>query len=235
MPKWVRYGCGLPLLACVGLALPLFSCLAGVATSVESKLVVGIARKLETRVAASFPNSNNAIDGIIVLGGAPTRIQAALALAERFEGATLILSGPSENEAAIAMINETKVGRLLIDYRPMNTYENALYSGDFVKSRMGERWVMVTSAIHMPRALGVFQAAGVPVIPWPVYDTPKRPKERSASVWHEIGGLAGYWILGRTRHLFPRHIAEAEHPTDLQSKPTTCCTASPSRNADRSS
>jgi uncharacterized SAM-binding protein YcdF (DUF218 family) len=168
--------------------------------SLEAKLVGHL---LEEHVRQSVLPKDASIDGIIVLGGSPTRIKAALELAEQFPKAALVLSGPGENEVAIAQEHE-RVGTLIIDRRARNTYENALYSKDLVAPHLGQCWAVVTSAMHMPRTRGAFQAVGFPVLPWPVDDTPRSPNSLSAPVWHEVLGLISYWALGQTRNLYPK-------------------------------
>ncbi|MFX8270396.1 ElyC/SanA/YdcF family protein, partial [Acinetobacter baumannii] len=37
-----------------------------------------------------------------------------------------------------------------------------------VKPKPGERWLLVTSAYHMPRSVGLFRKAGFPVEAYPV-------------------------------------------------------------------
>ena len=46
--------------------------------------------------------------------------------------------------------------RVLLEDRARNTYENAVFSKQLMKPKPGERWLLVTSAVHMPRAIGCF-------------------------------------------------------------------------------
>jgi uncharacterized SAM-binding protein YcdF (DUF218 family) len=221
--RWLGFGAGEPALTgftATGLAAlfvgaSLFGAVRGVVATTESLFVSRLARTLETRVARTTFPSEIQLHGIIVLGGPATRVRAALELAERFPGAHLVLSGPGHSEVAYAQRHAGRIARLSIDNRATNTYENAVYSKQLVAPRAGENWAVVTSAVHMPRAIGAFQAAGFHVLPWPIADTPREPDARSAWVWHEIGGLIGYWIFGHTRDLYPRFTtatAEGERP-----------------------
>ena len=58
--------------------------------------------------------------------------------------------------------------RLMMERRSRNTQENAEFSKAMLAPKSGERWLLVTSAYHMPRAVGVFRQAGFPVEPYPV-------------------------------------------------------------------
>jgi uncharacterized SAM-binding protein YcdF (DUF218 family) len=49
-----------------------------------------------------------------------------------------------------------------------NTQENAEFSKALVEPKSGERWLLVTSAFHMPRSVGLFRKAGFNVEPYPV-------------------------------------------------------------------
>jgi uncharacterized SAM-binding protein YcdF (DUF218 family) len=93
--------------------------------------------------------------------------------------------------------------RLRIDGRPTTTYENARFSKDLFAPKSDDCWALVTSALHMPRAIGAFQAVGFSVLPWPVNDTPLTAEVLSAKVWHEVLGLVGYRAFGRSSSLFP--------------------------------
>lgn len=168
-----------------------------------TKLAGTFARLLESRIPRVEAVANSRLDGIIVLGGHPSRVKAALRLASLYPDAIVVLSGPGEDEVAVARADSDVAGRLAVDRRAKNTYENAVYSKEVVRPRAGQCWVVVTSALHMPRAIGVFDAVGFPVVPWTVPITPRGPSELGANVWHEMVGLFSYRALGRTRELLP--------------------------------
>ena len=58
--------------------------------------------------------------------------------------------------------------RLIMERRSRNTLENAEFSKALVAPKPGERWLLVTSAFHMPRSVGLFRKAGFAVEPYPV-------------------------------------------------------------------
>ena len=149
---------------------------------------------LESRFAP-FPEDGAAPTGIIVLGGG---IESGLSeargqvvvndagerpiyfgdLARRFPGARLVFSGGSGfvgggiAEADIVSRQADALGlpraRLILENRSRNTRENALFSAELVHPKPGERWLLVTSAWHMPRAVGCFRQAGFSVTAFPV-------------------------------------------------------------------
>jgi uncharacterized SAM-binding protein YcdF (DUF218 family) len=78
----------------------------------------------------------------------------------------------------------------------------------------GQQWLLITSAWHMPRAVGLFRHAGWPVLPYPVgYKTAPGVNEihdgfpvklgMVDQASHEWIGLFAYWMLGHTSALFP--------------------------------
>jgi len=71
------------------------------------------------------------------------------------------------------------INKSLYETRSKNTYENAVFSRDLVQPQAGQRWILVTSAYHMDRALAVFRSNGwsdVTLIPWPTdYQTAADP------------------------------------------------------------
>jgi uncharacterized SAM-binding protein YcdF (DUF218 family) len=150
---------------------------------------------LEQRFPAWDP-SRGAPDGIVVLGAsietdlsvahgtavvrsAPDRIIATAALAHRYPNARIVFSGGNSNllsndarEADYAGAIFESLGiaktRLIMERRSRNTLENAELSKALVAPKAGERWLLVTSAFHMPRSVGLFRKAGFFVEPYPV-------------------------------------------------------------------
>jgi len=188
--------------------------------------------------------SHGAPDGIVVLGGAISpdvsaarnevaltdaaeRITAAVALARRYPDARIVYSGGSGaliyregSEAASAVQIFESLGvphsRLMVEEQSRNTVENAVFSMLVAMPQPGERWLLVTSAYHMPRAIGTFRRAGFPVEAYPV-DWRTRGKDdllrpfagvddglaRTDTAIREWVGLLVYWATGRTSALFP--------------------------------
>ncbi|MCG8561690.1 MAG: YdcF family protein [Hyphomicrobiales bacterium] len=203
-----------------------------------------VALPLEQRFAAADLADGRAPDGIIVLGGAQDtrvglargvtalteageRITEALALSRRFPEAKIAFSGgaatilyPGRKEAVGAKALLTRMGldpsRLILEDRARDTFENARLTKALVKPRAGERWLLVTSAYHMPRSIGCFRAIGWDVEPWPVdyrtrgpqdrwrfFDKPSQGLRRVDMAAREWAGLLVYWLTGRTQKLFP--------------------------------
>jgi len=182
------------------------------------------------------------VDGIVVLGGAiddltsrdrgtPTLTAAAnrlttfVALSRRYPDARLVFTGGSgdlaqgvSNEAEFARTLLDQLGlspeRVLFEDRSRTTRENATDTAALVRPQPGERWVLVTSASHMPRAVGVFRHAGWTVLPWPVgYLSRNRISALPLSIGHRLAvldwaahewmGLLAYRLRGWTDTLFP--------------------------------
>jgi uncharacterized SAM-binding protein YcdF (DUF218 family) len=150
---------------------------------------------LETRFPA-WDAGKGAPDGIIVLGGSidadlsvahgravvgtsGDRIIAGAVLAQRYPKARLLYTGGNPNlvfidakEADYATELFEGLGiarsRLLMERGSRNTLENAQFSKAMVNPKPGERWLLVTSAYHMPRAIGLFRKEGFEVEAYPV-------------------------------------------------------------------
>jgi uncharacterized SAM-binding protein YcdF (DUF218 family) len=108
------------------------------------------------------------------------------------------------------------VGRVRFEREARNTHENAVYTKRLADPQPGETWLLVTSAMHMPRTVGVFRAAGWNAIPFPVDFTTKQkfglfyfglPLSNRLSgidaAAHEWIGLFVYRLLGYTDSILP--------------------------------
>ena len=184
------------------------------------------------------------IAGIIVLGGgedghavgtqelaglneAGERYTEAVALARRLPGARVVFSGGSgrlltveepEAEAAGRLFAALGIAqdRIALESKSRNTHENAVLTAQIVKPQPGQRWLLVTSAWHMPRAMGCFRRAGFAVEAWPVDYRAPRPLDitrvygsipeglrRIDIVMKEYMGLVAYYLTGRIEALLP--------------------------------
>ena len=188
--------------------------------------------------------SRGAPDGIVVLGGAISpdvsaargtvaldeaaeRITAAAELARRFKNARIVFAGGSgalifdegaEAPFAVAQLEALGVAheRITAEEQSRNTIENAVFSRLLANPKAGERWLLVTSAYHMPRAIAAFRAAAFAVEAYPVDWRTRGPIDavrpfpsladglrRTDTAVHEWIGLVAYRLTGKTSELFP--------------------------------
>jgi uncharacterized SAM-binding protein YcdF (DUF218 family) len=184
------------------------------------------------------------VDGIVILGGAEDsrvaagrgthalneaaeRLTEAAALARRYPNAKIAFTG-----GAIEIIGQPTIGadaaaiiltdlgvdseRVLLERRARNTWENAVNTQALVEAKPGERWLLVTSAWHMPRAIGIFRKAGFAVEPWPTdyrtagvgdawmpFANPLEGLRRLDLAVKEWVGLFVNWVGGRSDALLP--------------------------------
>lgn len=173
--------------------------------------------------------------GIVVLGGAlesevtktrglfsfnaeGERFTEAATLARRFPQARLVISTslPGYDERAFMKGLGIAEERVIVERPSSNTHENAVYGKKVAQPKPGERWLLVTSAVKMPRAIGCFRKVGFDVEPWPVdyrtagwsdawrfFDQPGVGLNYADLAVKEWIGLVVYWLTGRTSSLFP--------------------------------
>lgn len=184
------------------------------------------------------------VDGIIVLGGGISfreldgeprpelnesggdRLMAFAALARRYPEAKIVFSGgsgslrkPDLREADAAQVLLADFGidpaRIVLQRRSRNTWEDASFAKEQLNPQPGEVWVLITSAFHMPRAVGCFRQVGWEVIPYPV-DYLAGERDWLSFDLNPVGtlglftiaskewvGLVAYHLMDRTPALFP--------------------------------
>lgn len=164
--------------------------------------------------------------GIATLEDAAERMTETVALALRYPRARVVFTGansdimeggPSEADWARPLFLSLGLApeRLTFERLSRNTFENALRTWELVRPAPEEHWLLVTSASHMPRAIGVFRRIGWNVEAWPTayrsghslrsWMAPtmsERLGSLDAAV-HEWLGLLAYRVMGRTDALFP--------------------------------
>ena len=225
-----------------GLALAAVLILLAAATLPLGMLLIA---PLEDRFPLPPPNLPPP-EGIIVLGGAiddlvsaargetvfdegGERLTEAVVLAKRYPQARVVYTGgtasfvpgATSTEAVQARKLMSQMGiapeRVTIEDKSRNTDENARFTAAIVHPQPSQRWIVVTSAFHMPRAMGLFEKAGFHPIAYPVafrtqgrwpddlrlrFDPVRNLRTFEIAI-HEWIGLAAYWASGRIDHLFP--------------------------------
>lgn len=194
------------------------------------------------------------VDGILVLGGVvddfvigkrgvprslsaagSPRLDAFLELSKRYPNARHVFTGGSvqlindrDTEADVVRRIFARLGldvtKITFEDQSRNTWENAVFTFDIIKPTPQERWLLITSARHMPRAVGVFRKVGWNLIPFPIdFATDEELRFNpefglGANITYvsealkEWIGLLVYYLMGRTTTLFPGPLPEAKAP-----------------------
>ncbi len=197
-------------------------CAAWLAAAAACGLVVGaftpiglaLTVPLENRFPFSPPDPQAPLDGIIILGGS-VMIESPSILSHAYPKARLAFIGLSTADVARFDDLGGDPTRIKIEPRSRTTSEDALYSAALLKPKPSERWLLVTSAVHMPRAVGCFRLAGFQVEPYPINSITSPPGrfalfaigpvalfqfDTAAKEWI---GLIAYRLMGKTDTLFP--------------------------------
>lgn len=197
---------------------------------------------LEARISQPEQLPEN-IDGIIVLGGgedikttiswqqpqvgqASDRYFGAALLAKQYPDSPIIFTGgnnllrfdagttPAELSHELLTMVGVEEKRLIIESQSRNTYENFQRLKTVIPKRNGQ-YLLVTSAYHMPRSVGIAEQQGISVVPYPVDYRSQTGESRQMDfalfeqfeklepAWREWVGLTAYFITGKTSQWFP--------------------------------
>lgn len=181
------------------------------------------------------------VDGIVLLSGAAVdlgisakmghpipgkaadRLVEFMRLARAYPAARLLICGgntgpgarPRREGPAIAdylVSRGLSRDRMMVEGQSRDTYENAVHGKALARPAPGQRWLLVTSAWHMPRAMATFQSQG-----WPIKAAPptspgitfrprfnlRRGLNHFKVALHEYIGLVAYRLNGRIKSLWP--------------------------------
>ena len=184
----------------------------------------------------------NNLDGILILGGAtsPTlfkefnqvsvndsaeRLIESVKIIKEFKNSKIIFSGGSgvvgrpelgHAEAAKFFYKKMEINtdRIIFENKSRNTYENILFSNEIVNPRKNEKWLLITSASHMKRALLIGLKQDWKLIPYAVDFKIRKKYEFKPSfnllsnlnsfqqASHEWLGLISYYFMKRTDRIF---------------------------------
>jgi uncharacterized SAM-binding protein YcdF (DUF218 family) len=165
--------------------------------------------------------------GTTALSDAAERVTVVADLLRRYPEVSVVFSGGNsrllgggraEADYFVQLLQTFGVhsNRVRLERRSRNTAENAAYSAEMISVLPGDRWLLITSAIHMPRAMGAFRKAGLPVEAhpvdwhtagvqdfWSIPGTFAGGLSRVDAAVKEWIGLFVYWFTGKSSELFP--------------------------------
>lgn len=190
------------------------------------------------------PQLPEKVDGIILLGGSfitstsqywgniqtndfADRIHQFITLMRRYPNAKAVFTGgnanpihhrPSEAHYAKQLFSLMGVdhGQILYETQARNTFENALFSKEIAKPKADEHWIVISTAWHLPRVVGVFCKQQWPVIPYPAdfHTDPRYLFTPDIDLGDHLNllnfgtrewlGLLVYYLTGKTTELLPK-------------------------------
>ncbi|HWK69740.1 MAG TPA: YdcF family protein [Burkholderiaceae bacterium] len=149
---------------------------------------------------------------------ASARVDTAAVLYKAKRAPLIILSGAalegntSEAQMMASALRQEDIpdSAMVLENRSFTTHENALYTTQKLKERHIGQVLLVTSALHMPRAMAVFRKQGIDAIAAPsppqivvpddsrfsFWQPNMRALSASRSIVKEYVGLLVYWIRG---------------------------------------
>ncbi|OQP85432.1 hypothetical protein BTR14_16200 [Rhizobium rhizosphaerae] len=179
-------------------------------------------------LGGAFENEVMAARGGIEFNQAADRFIEAARLAGLHPQAKILVSGGDgsfsgayQGDADVASRFFALFGippdRLVKENASRTTFENARQTQALLKEAGLERCALITSAFHMPRAMGLFRKQGLEMIPWPTdyrttgkarpgldFTQPSLNAQLLTTAVREWTGLAAYYATGRTTALFPQ-------------------------------
>ncbi|MCM2291724.1 YdcF family protein [Allorhizobium sp. BGMRC 0089] len=185
--------------------------------AVSCMIVLGGAFSSDINTARKGYEMNEAAD----------RYVEALRLALKFPGAKILVSGGDgsfngdyDGDAVTARRFFTAFGlapeRLVLDKTSRNTEENIENSKSLLEKNNLQDCLLITSAFHMPRAMGLMRQQDISVLPWPTdyrttgktrlgldFTQPTLNARNTATALREWLGLLAYRVAGRISTVFP--------------------------------
>lgn len=178
-------------------------------------------------LGGAFENEVTTARGGIEFNQGADRFIEALRLAQKYPQSRILvsggdgsLSGDYEGDAAASARFFPTFGidrsRLIEETTSRTTFENAENTQGLLAASGLSDCLLITSANHMPRSMGIFRKRGIAVTPWPAdyrtsgrvtlgfdFTQPTSNAQMTATATREWMGLVGYYLAGRTSALYP--------------------------------
>lgn len=185
---------------------------------------------------------HDSIDGILILGGglnlyltnehkqislngAAERLTESVILINRYPDAKIVFSGGigdfqdvglDRAKAVKIFFNNMNVdiNKIYFENKSRNTYENILYSKKLINPKKNQKWLIVSSANHLHRVVGIAENLGWDLIPYPTdFNQSKKFKwnfsfnflsnlNQFQNASHEWIGIIAYYFMGRSSKIF---------------------------------
>jgi len=160
----------------------------------------------------------------VTLDGAAERLIQAAKLARIFPNLPIIYCGGTHPENMLSEVSVARkffaeagidLTRIRFDDKSYNTHTNALEAKKLIRDKEDGTWLLVTSAFHMPRAVGAYRKEGINIQPYPVdyrsdlkvlaLHGPNAGRYLNELDYaaHEWIGLLFYYLRGYSDDLFP--------------------------------
>ncbi len=173
-------------------------------------------------LGGSFSLSEPEINGRPVYNLAAGRVIEFISLAKKYPNLPIVFTGaPLEAELTQKLFDEMGIDKahVTIENQSRNTYDNAIKSYQLVKPKPDDKWVLVTSAHHIPRSVGLFKGAGWNVMAYPVdYHAPSLELNKLlVSIFDQHNGIAWKIVMlqwaGQIKNYFEGYSSELfPHP-----------------------
>ena len=179
-------------------------------------------------LGGALDNEINTSRGGFELNQAADRFVEAVRLARNHPEVRILVSGgdgsisagyEGEAEASERLFSAFGIspGRMVKENTSRTTYENTVNTAELLKSLELRNCLLITSAYHMPRAVGLFRKADIDVVPWPVdyrtsgilrlsldFTQPSLNAQITTTAAREWMSLTAYYLAGRIGEIFPK-------------------------------
>ncbi len=177
----------------------------------SSPRIVSVLQDALERSAPVTYRPGRRYDAAIILGGDDARVLGGAELVQGGDARSFVYTGAISNPGSAALLRDLRSrgldeSRIVIGDRARNTYENAVEAAGIVAEHGWHSLVVVTNAVHMPRALSCFRRQGLAPDAYPI----DRDDQRSHRSWrpspaalaqsrellHEVIGSIVYRAVG---------------------------------------